>query len=416
MRRSLYMISGKKGRTSILHTWFCPVLFSILFLSGCHPTLQKEALKPEEALVRVRFNYPNFEDDLDSSSLVSAMRENLRYLEKLDPERIFEYGGDRYPCRHVIESQKALLALIQGRTAPGDLNRALREGFLVYKATGRVGDPKALFTGYYEPTYEASAQPGGPFQFPLYKRPDDLVEIDLSPFKEELKGKSIIAMVAGKKVTPYFSRKDIEGDRVLAGKNLEIAWLRDPLDVAFLHIQGSGRLRLPDRSVVRVGYEAKNGLPYNPIGRYMIEKGFLAREEVSMQSIRRYLTDHPEVREEVLNHNPSYVFFRPTSGGPYGNINVPLTPGRSLALDTRLFPRGALCFIKTKKPVVDAAQRIVRWDDFSRFALNQDTGGAIKGAGRADVFWGDDEYAEIAAGHMRHEGELYVLIKKPEKK
>lgn len=407
------MILGKKGRVWLIHSWICPVLFSIFFFSGCHPALQKEPLKPEEALVRIRFSYPDLEDDLDRPSLESAIQENLRYLEKLEPDRVFEYGGDRYPCRHVIASQRTLLQLIQNRTTPGELNRVLREKFLVYKAAGRVGDPRVLFTGYFEPTYEASTQPGGPFQFPLYKRPDDLIEIDLSPFKQELKGKSIIARIAGKKVTPYFSRKEIESDRVLAGRNLEMAWLRDPLDVAFLHIQGSGRLRLPDRSIMRVGYETKNGLPYNSIGRYMTEKGFLTREEVSMQSIRRYLTAHPEVREEVLNYNPSYVFFRPTRGGPFGSINVPLTPGRSLALDTRLFPKGALCFMKSKKPVLDEARRIVRWDDFSRFVLNQDTGGAIKGAGRADLFWGDDEYAEMAAGHMKHEGELYVLIMKP---
>ena len=132
-----------------------------------------------------------------------------------------------------------------------------------------------------------------------------------------------------------------------------------------------------------------------------------------MQSIRRYLADHRDAQAEVLNQNPSYVFFRTSSGGPFGSINVPLTPGRSLALDSGLFPKGALCFVMTKKPVLDSANRITGWKEFSRFMLNQDTGGAIKGAGRADLFWGNDEYAEIAAGHMKHEGDLYVLIKKP---
>ena len=194
---------------------------------------------------------------------------------------------------------------------------------------------------------------------------------------------------------------------------MEIAWLKDPVDVTFLHIQGSGRLRLPDGTETAVGYQASNGHPYRSIGRYMLENRFLSREEMSMQSIRRYLAEHPEIIQEVLNHNPSYVFFRILENGPFGNINVPLTPGRSLALDSSLFPKGALCFISCKKPVINNNGKITGWTDFSRFVLNQDTGGAIKGSGRADLFWGSGTYAELAAGHMKHEGKLYVLIKKP---
>ena len=134
-----------------------------------------------------------------------------------------------------------------------------------------------------------------------------------------------------------------------------------------------------------------------------------------MQSIRRYLSEHPEILEEVLNHNPSYVFFGLMENGPFGNIEVPLTPGRSVALDSRIFPKGALCFISAEKPVIDSNDEITGWTKFSRFVLNQDTGGAIKGAGRADIFWGSDGHAELAAGHMKHDGNLYILIKKPTK-
>jgi membrane-bound lytic murein transglycosylase A len=139
----------------------------------------------------------------------------------------------------------------------------------------------------------------------------------------------------------------------------------------------------------------------------------LRKEEVSMQSIRRYLSEHPETVDEVLNFNPSYVFFRDLGEGPiFGSLNTPITPGRTVALDSRLFPPGALVFIKSKKPRVNDQGEIVGWEDFSRFVVNQDTGGAIRGAGRADLFWGRGLYAELAAGHMNHEGELYVLIKK----
>ena len=256
------------------------------------------------------------------------------------------------------------------------------------------------------------------YKFPLpgikVFTPDDLIRIDLSPFSEELRGKSIIARVEGKNVLPYFERDQIEDRKVLAGKDLEIAWLKDPVDVAFLQIQGSGRLQLKQGGSMGVGYAAKNGRPFRSIGRYLLDKGLLSREELSMQRIRRFLAEHPEMLDEVLNHNPSYVFFRVLGDGPVvGNISVPLTPGRSLALDYRLFPKGALAFITLEKPVIGDMGEITGWKNFSRFVLNQDTGGAIRGAGRADLFWGSGSYAEVAAGHTKHDGDLYILIKKP---
>jgi membrane-bound lytic murein transglycosylase A len=145
----------------------------------------------------------------------------------------------------------------------------------------------------------------------------------------------------------------------------------------------------------------------------MIEKRFLAREEMSMQAIRRYLTGKPEILDEVLNSNPSYVFFEQVDEGPLGSLGVLLTPGRSIALDSKIFPKGALGFISCRKPLVNDQGEILEWAEFSRFVLNQDTGGAIKGPGRADIFWGSGPYAELAAGHLQHEGELYILIKKP---
>jgi membrane-bound lytic murein transglycosylase A len=240
------------------------------------------------------------------------------------------------------------------------------------------------------------------------------MRIDLSLFSEKFKGESIVARIEGKKVQPYYSRYQIEAEKALEGKNLEIAWLKDPLDVTFLHIQGSGRLKLPDGKELLVNYQASNGRPYRSIGRYMIEKGFLVREGMSMQGIRKYLTEHPEVLNEVLNSNPSYIFFQQVEKGPLGSLGVLLTPGRSVALDSRIFPKGALGFISCQKPLINDRGDIISWTPFSRFVLNQDTGGAIKGAGRADIFWGSGPYAELTAGHLQHEGELYILIKKGE--
>jgi membrane-bound lytic murein transglycosylase A len=380
---------------------------------GCYPVLKKEAQRPEEALRQVRFLSHPFRDDLDSESLTLAVRRNLEYLDRLNPETVFHYGPHDFTIQQVRESQEVFLDLLSKGLDAGQLSREIRKKFRVYRATGRAGDTRVLFTGYYEPMYEGSLAPDETFRYPLYRPPDDLMRIDLSLFSEKFKGENIVARIEGKKILPYYSRYQIEAERVLEGKDLEIAWLKDPLDVAFLHIQGSGRLRLPGGRDLLVHYQASNGRPYRSIGRYMIEKGFLAREEMSMQAIRKYLTENPEVLDEVLNYNPSYVFFRQVENGPLGSLGVLLTPGRSVALDSKIFPKGALGFISCQKPLVNDQGDIIGWTKFSRFVLNQDSGGAIKGAGRADIFWGSGPYAELAAGHLQHEGDLYILIKKP---
>ena len=391
------------------------LLAASLILAGCYPTLQKEAQKPEEALKKVRFFYPRFNDDMDYRSLIQAIGRSLEYLDRLDPDATFKYGNDQYSVNQVQESLEAFVRLLLENPDPRDLNKQIKKNFLVYRATGRARNRDVLFTGYFEPVYEGNLVPDTSYAYPLYRKPDDLIKIDLSPFREEFEGKSIIARIEDKSVTPYYSREEIETEKVLKGRSLEVAWLKDPLDVTFLQIQGSGRLNLPDGTAISVGYMASNGRPYRSIGGYMLDKGYLEKDEISMQTIRQYLSDHPEIIDEVLNQNPSYVFFDIKEKGPFGNINVILTPGRSIALDSGIFPKGALCFISTEKPLIDSEGKIKEWVDFSRFVMNQDTGGAIKGAGRVDLFWGSGELAQLAAGNMKQEGDLYVLIKKPEK-
>ncbi len=389
------------------------VLLTVAMVFGCYPALEKEARGPEEALRQIRLFSPEFRDDMDRESLTAAVRRSMEYLDRLGPETVFHYGPDDFTGKQVRESQEAFLDLLSKGLNLDDLSKAIRRKFRIYRATGRAGDRRILFTGYYEPIYEGSLVPDDVFRYPLYRMPGDLIRIDLSLFNEKFKGENIIARIEGNKVLPYYSRRRIEGERVLAGEGLEMAWLRDPLDVTFLHIQGSGRLRLPDGKELLVHYQASNGQPYRSIGRYMIERGFLTREEMSMQAMRKYLTENPEVLDEVLNYNSSYVFFQQVENGPLGNIGVLLTPGRSIALDSRIFPKGALGFIVCQKPSINDQGEIIGWTKFSRFVVNQDTGGAIKGAGRADIFWGSGPYAELTAGHLRQEGDLYILIKKP---
>lgn len=388
------------------------LLFIILCSFGCYPALKKEALLPEDSLTPIRCFYPSFSDDMDLGSLKMVIERNLVYLKRINPETVFKYGPHSFTCTQVRESQEAFLALITTNHDWRQLDKEIRKHFMVYRATGRPGNSNVLFTGYFEPVYDARLTPDDKFKYPLYRKPDDLVRIDLSQFSERLKDEKVTARIEGNQVLPYYTRHQIEIEKALKGRGLEIAWLRDPLDVAFLQIQGSGRLNLPGGKTMRVGYLASNGRAYRSIGNYMLQKGFLAKEKVSMQEIRRYLSDHPEVREEVLSSNPSYVFFRILESEPVGNINIPLVPGRSIALDAKVFPKGALAFMTCKKPDVDNDNNITGWREFSRFVMNQDTGGAVTGAGRADLFWGCGPYAEIAAGHMKHEGELYMLIKK----
>jgi membrane-bound lytic murein transglycosylase A len=387
-------------------------LFGTTCFFGCHSALKEKASCPEEALYPIRFSYPTFHDDKGFDSLEEVLKRNLVYLNRVDKKAVFQYGPHKFTCEQVRKSQEAFLKLITESHDWEQLNKKIKKQFSVYRAAGRVGNKAVLFTGYYEPVFDGSLTRDDTFKYPLYKMPDDLVKVDLSLFSERFKGQRITARIEGNKVLPYYTRQQIDIEKMLDGKGQEIAWMRDPLDVFFLHIQGSGRLNLPDGTNMRVGYKASNGRPYRSIGKYMLNKNLIPKEGMSMQAIREYLGERPDERDEVLSHNPSYVFFRELTGEPLGNISVPLVPERSLALDSRLFPKGALAFITCQKPTIDDEGKITEWNQFSRFVLNQDTGGAIKGAGRADLFWGSGPYAEVAAGHMKHEGELYILIKK----
>ena len=388
------------------------ILVPWIIIIGCYPLTKKEIKEPERVLVPIKHSWPQFKDDLDLESLEAAVKQSLQYFQRLDPARTFIYGPDRFSCRHIISSLESFLTIISATPNIRDINRELKKNFLLYRAGGKKGDKNVLFTGYYEPILEGSLAPAEQYPYPLYTKPQDLLKIDLSAFNPKYAGESVTARLDGGSIVPYYTRRNIDEEMALTGKKLEIAWLKDPVDIAFLQIQGSGRIKLPGGETVNVGYAASNGRPYRSLGRFMMEKGLIKKKDLSMQTIRKYLHEHPDTRQEILNHNSSYVFFRILDNGPLGCINVPLTPGRSLALDSRLFPKGGLAYIKCKKPVIAKNGKIIGWKDFSRFVLNQDTGGAIKGGGRADLFWGNGRYAEIAAGNLQHEGELYFLVKK----
>jgi len=405
---------------------YLSIFVILLLMSGCYPLVKKEIKEPIHALQRQRYFWPEFQDDMDVQSLSLAIERSLEYLNRLEHGTVFTYGPDAYPVEHIRHSLEAFSQIIKQNYDVKRLNEELRRKFLLYRAAGSRGNRKVLFTGYFEPVLEGSLSPDSVFQYPIYKKPDDLLKINLGLFRPEWNGLRLMGRINGETVIPYHTRKngetvipyhtrkDIAEGNVLEGENLEIAWLKDPLDSAILQIQGSGTITLPTGDSIRVGYSASNGHPYRSIGRYLIDKGYIEPENLSLQTIRSFLNERPEIKNEILNYNPSYVFFRLLETGPLGNISVPLTPGRSLALDSRLFPKGGLTFVRCQRPVPGEDGTIGRWIPFSRFFLNQDTGGAIKGAGRADIFWGSGEYAELAAGHLKQDGELYFLVLKPE--
>jgi membrane-bound lytic murein transglycosylase A len=242
--------------------------------------------------------------------------------------------------------------------------------------------------------------------------PADLIAGAASPQGPGTTGGQRVGRLQSGKLVPYYSRAEIDTHGALSGRGLEIAWTKDPVDVFFLQIQGSGILQLPDGRRIQVGYAGQNGLPYRSIGRLLIDEGKIPPQEMSMQRLRRYLAEHPQQRDQIMAYNESYVFFRFLSTGPLGSLEVPVTAGRSIATDSRLFPRGALAFVYSERPVLDTSGRLLGWTPFLRFVLNQDTGGAIRGLQRVDLFFGADTQAAAQAGYMNSRGKLYFLTLK----
>jgi membrane-bound lytic murein transglycosylase A len=276
----------------------------------------------------------------------------------------------------------------------------------------RVGQPAGtgLFTGYYEPQLRGSRTRHDAYQTPLYGVPRDLVNVDLGLFRENLKGQRIVGKVSEGRLLPYPARAEIESAGF--GAAAPILYVDDPIDAFFLQIQGSGRVVLDDGSVVRAAYAAQNGRPYTAIGAILIQRGELARETVSMQSIRAWLVEHPADAAQIMNANASYVFFeeRPIGDpllGAVGAGSVPLTPEASLAVDPTMHALGVPVWLETTAPDPDAAKPDRTFD---RLLVMQDTGGAIRGPVRGDVYWGYSPDAGSIAGRMRSQGRMTVLL------
>ena len=286
--------------------------------------------------------------------------------------------------------------------------RGFFEGhFTAYQALAQDGSETGLVTGYYEPLLNGSRTRNERDKYPLYAPPEDLMTVDLGALYPELKDKRVRGRVEGKRVVPYWPRADIEtGKAPVAGK--ELVFVDDPVEAFFLQIQGSGRVRLAEGGIMRVGYADQNGQPFRSVARVLIERGALSPNGASMQAIKEWGRQHPEELPALLDENPSYVFFReilpdPAAvvDGPIGTLGVPLAAGRVIAVDPRSIPLGAPVFVATTWPLSSRP--------LTRLMLAQDTGGAIRGPLRADFFWGFGEEAAREAGRMKQEGRMWVL-------
>ena len=317
-------------------------------------------------------------------------------------------GALRTSCKRLRKSPIWQSACLQAdKLGESELKPFFEAQFVPWRIAAADGNIEGLVTGYYEPLLRGSRERRGVYSVPLYAAPDDLLTIDLAEIKPELRNLRLRGRIEGRRVVPYFSRAEIErGAAPLTGK--ELVWVDDAVEAFFLQIQGSGRIKLESGEMLRLGYADQNGHPYVSIGRTLIERGELRASEASMQGIQSWARANPERLPEILAQNPSFVFFRElpskpgdSSTGPLGAMGTPLTPERSIAVDPRFIPLGTPVFLATSMPGTK--------EPLNRLVFAQDTGGAIRGAVRADYFWGFGADAGNWAGRMRQTGRMWVL-------
>jgi len=354
------------------------------------------------ALARLSSGGPDLRGALsaDRSGLLEALEESLRWFEGASSRDDFPVAGITH--ERAWASVYALRQLLAELEDAAELAAEIGRQFDVYMSRGSDGRGTVLFTGYYAPAFQGSTTPSDEYRYPLYRLPDDLV-VDAA--SGETRGRRV-----GERVLPYPRRAQIETSDLLAG--LELVWLRDRFETYLVHVQGSAAITLPDGSLMHIGYAGNNGHEYLSVALELVADGRLRQDELSLDRVRAYFDAHPDELERYLHRNPRFVFFREASVAdwPVGSLGVRLTPLRSLASDKDEFPPGGVVLVATE--ATDAAGRTRR---FEQLMLDQDSGGAIRSAGRADLFFGIGPAAEGPAGRLYAEGRLYYLFLKPER-
>jgi len=334
----------------------------------------------------------------DLKDLKSSVAKSLNYLSKPSSKQF-------YPCGEItheraVDSLKAFAELLNSNLLGSQLNDAIRQKFDVYISVGCDDKGTVLFTGYYTPIFDGSLKRTDKFQYPLYKQPPDIVK---GP-----KGEIIGRRGPDGQTEPYPSRKILEVSGSLMGQ--ELVWLGDPFEVYIAHVQGSAKIKLGDGKLFGVGYAASNGHEYKSLSKAMVEQGKISGEQMSLSAMIDYFKKHPEEVGPCTQLNPRFVFFMEEKGEPRGSLNEEVTPYRSVATDKSIFPPACLAFISTKLPYEKDGAIIDR--PYTGFALDQDTGGAIRAAGRCDVYMGQGDKAGKLAGRTYQEGRLYYLFVK----
>lgn len=347
------------------------------------------------------------EDQSKYKNLLLAIDSNLKWLNRKKNDSIFNYGNISFNTSDYICTTNYFLDELKEKNSL-DVN-LVKKYFEIYKVKNKE-NYNVLYTGYYIPYATASNEKTNKFNVPVYKTPSDLVSVHLEDFYPDLKGKVIRGRINKNRLLPYWTREEIMEKKKLRNKDLEIAWVSNKTDLFFIEIQGSGLLTFSDGSKKYIHYDQQNGREYKPIGSLLVKEGSLTKENVSMQAIKKWLKENPKEEQRILNFNKSYVFFNLENDGPFGNINVKLISERSIAADQRYFPAGSLMLLDFPYPESTSAKD--NNNKFSQLAFVHDTGGAIKGPNRIDVFWGEGELAGEIAGKTKQNGEIYLLAPK----
>ena len=297
-------------------------------------------------------------------------------------------------------------ASLSANANPDRVIQFFRDNFDPFRVINSDESVTGLVTGYYEPLLRGSRQRTTEYKYPVYAAPQDLITVDLSEVYPDLKFRRLRGRIVGNKLVPYMDRREISSDATPL-KGLEIAYVDNAVELFFLEIQGSGQIQLPDGSRLRVGYAEQNGHPFRSLGGLLIRRGEIKPERASMQGIKEWARRHPAKVQQFMNANPSFVFFKELPGdliGPIGTLGVPLTAGRSIAVDPRVIPLGVPVYLSTTFPNTR--------QELNRLMVAQDTGGAINGAVRADFYWGFGDEAGAMAGRMKQQGRMWILLPK----
>lgn len=375
---------------------------SVLALTACRatPDYSRPLGMDQAALIPLEEgeDHPDWREGWDNRhELLPALERSLGWTSGNYSKQFFPIAGITHA--RALASLQRLREVLESSPDRDAFAAAIDEEFIVYKSAGWNGEGGGvLFTGYCTPELEGRLTRQGDFVHPLYGLPDDL---EKGPRGEILGWRTSFGLI------DYPSRQAIEAHALLADRDLELVWLDDPIDAYIAHVNGSAFVRLGDGELFRLGYAGKNGRPYTSLGRELVEAGQLAEGEVTLQGIRSWAArSTPEKVTDFLHRNESYVFFTPIDGNPRGSLNVEVQGGRSLATDKKLFPPGAAVFVDC---------RTGTGEPFSQFMLDQDTGGAIRTAGRADVYLGIGDAAEREAGRFQSAGQLYYFFLRPER-